>query len=233
MGNREAAELVEDAIVHLWSVVNDLNRLKDQCPRYYRVSIFGSARLQPDDPTYIQVRDLAAQLAAMGCDIVTGGGPGLMQAANEGEHIGDPDGKTRSYGIRVELPFEKGANPFVEKNFTHGTFYSRLHHFIRLSSAFIVVPGGIGTTLETFMVWQLLQVEHITDRPLILVGSMWRELLGWANTHLAGHNPPLASDEDIHLAQCVDTIDEAIAIIQQHKAKFTQGSPSVQGSATS
>ena len=192
-----------------------------------RISIFGSARLQPDDPIYAEVRDLAARLAALGCDIVTGGGPGLMQAANEGENIGDPEGKTRSYGIRVDLPFEESANPYVEKNYLHGTFHSRLHHFIRLSSAFIVVPGGIGTTLETFMVWQLLQVEHITDRPLIFVGDMWRELIQWGRTHLAGHNPPLASIKDFDMPQCVDTIDEAIEIIKAHKAKFSDGSPSI------
>ncbi|MEI4926893.1 LOG family protein, partial [Klebsiella pneumoniae] len=92
-------------------------------------------------------------------DIVTGGGPGLMQAANEGAAQVRAPERNRSVGIRVDLPFEQEANPFVEQAYEHGTFFTRLHHFVLVSDAFVVVPGGIGTVLEMMMVWQLLQVR--------------------------------------------------------------------------
>ena len=121
--NEEVADAVEKALFNLWSVVNDLSRLKPEKPRFFRVTIFGSARIKPGQPIYEDVKRLAAQLSSRGCDIVTGGGPGLMEAANEGENIGDPENRTRSYGIRIELPFEQGANPFVEKVYTHRIFF--------------------------------------------------------------------------------------------------------------
>ena len=107
----------------------------------------------------------------MGCDIVTGGGPGLMQAANEGASEAITPEKDRSLGIRIELPFEQEVNPFVDQVFEHRTFFSRLHHFVLVSDAFVVVPGGIGTVLETFMIWQLLQVRQVQNTPLILIGK--------------------------------------------------------------
>jgi uncharacterized protein (TIGR00730 family) len=164
------------------------------------------------------VKELARRLAGRGCAIVTGGGPGLMQAANEGEALGDPDGNTHSIGIRIELPFEQGANPFVESLYTHRTFYSRLHQFVRLSDAFVVVGGGIGTTLEVMIVWQLLQVRHVHDVPLVFVGPMWRGLVEWANKFMVHGPTQLASPEDIAIPTCVDTIDEAITVVEKHRA---------------
>ena len=114
----------------------------------------------------------------MGCDIVTGGGPGLMQAANEGASTA-PE-RARSIGIRVELPFEQDVNAFVTHAFRHRTFFTRLHHFVLASDAFIVAPGGIGTILETVMIWQLLQARHLQETPLILVGPTWPALIEWA-----------------------------------------------------
>ncbi len=108
-----SARLLEDAIGGLWEVVNQLTRFRRTKRENYRVTIFGSARLQPGSPTYEAVKQLAAELTAMGCDIVTGGGPGLMQAANEGAVSVDPKALERSVGIRVDLPFEQGINPFV------------------------------------------------------------------------------------------------------------------------
>ena len=96
-----------------------------------------------------------------------------MQAANEGVKLADPDGThQKSVGIRVELPFEQDVNAFVTEAFEHKTFFTRLHHFVLVSDAFIVTPGGIGTVLETLMVWQLLQVRHLHDTPLILAGAL-------------------------------------------------------------
>jgi uncharacterized protein (TIGR00730 family) len=156
----------------------------------------------------------------MGCDIITGGGPGLMQAANEGAATaGAPH---HSVGIRVDLPFEQEVNPFVEQAFEHKTFFTRLHHFVLTSDAFVVVPGGIGTVLELMMVWQLLQVRHLHAVPLILVGKMWAEMVEWARNHLLTTQPPLANAEDMTIPRCVATGDEAVALIREHHARWAQ-----------
>jgi uncharacterized protein (TIGR00730 family) len=167
---------------------------------------------------YDEVKRAAAAFAAMGCDIVTGGGPGLMQAANEGAtSVGAHPG---SMGIRVELPFEQDANPFVAQAFEHKTFFTRLHHFVIASDAFVVVPGGIGTVLETLMIWQLLQVRHVDNVPLILVGKMWKGLVEWASTSMLDPRLRLASPEDLAIPQCLETADEAIAVITEFHAKW-------------
>ena len=184
------------------------------------MTIFGSARARPGTFVYEEVKRVAAALAGLGCDIITGGGPGLMQAANEGAAAGNAPERSRSVGIRIELPFEQEVNPFVELTFEHKTFFSRLHHFVLTSDAFVVTPGGIGTVLELTLVWQLLQVKHVQDAPLILVGKMWGELVDWARKNLLGPELSLASPEDITIPRCVDTADEAIALIREHHAKW-------------
>ena len=151
-----------------------------------------------------------------------------MQAANEGaraapEHPG-------SVGIRVELPFEQDVNPFVEQAFTHRTFFTRLHHFVLASDAFVVAPGGIGTVLETMMVWQLLQVRHVQDTPLILVGKMWAALVDWARAHLLSAQPPLANPEDMAIPVCVATADEAIRVVREHRDRWLAPSAPAGGS---
>ncbi|MEM9696769.1 MAG: LOG family protein [Myxococcota bacterium] len=212
--NPDTLQVVESALQRLWSVANTLSKIRPQRTANYSVTIFGSARIQPDDALYASVCQLARRLSEKGCHIVTGGGPGLMQAANEGSVRGDPLDVARSIGIRVALPFEKEANPYVEDAYTHETFFTRLHQFVRLSDAFVVVEGGIGTTLELFLVWQLLQVKHLSrDVPLILVGPMWKDLLAWAERHLVSHAPPLASAEDIELPICVDSVDEVMTLL--------------------
>src|SRR5580765_3028898 len=176
-------EILRKSVLGLWDTVNTLTRLRPTKRDRYRVTIFGSARVDPDHWVYAAVRDTAAELTRLGCDIVTGGGPGLMQAANEGVRVADPTGANRSMGIRVELPFEQEANAFVTEAFEHGTFFTRLHHFVLVSDAFVVVPGGIGTVLETMLVWQLLQVRKMHNTPLVLAGKMYAELVGWCKTH--------------------------------------------------
>ena len=133
----------------------------------------------------------------MGCDIITGGGPGLMQAANEG--AATAAGRAQSVGIRVDLPFEQDVNAFVSEAFEHRTFFTRLHQFVLTSDAFVVAPGGIGTVLETMMVWQLLQVKHLHDTPLILVGKMWPGLIEWVRLSMIAEDPPLAAMADTEI----------------------------------
>lgn len=205
-------EILTTSVFDLWKVVNNLTRLKPSKRDRYRVAIFGSARAQPGTFVYEEVRRTAAAFASMGCDIVTGGGPGLMQAANEGAKS---SGATGSLGIRVELPFEQHANPFVEQAFVHETFFTRLHHFVLASDAFVVVPGGIGTVLEMLMIWQLLQVRHVKDVPLILVGKMWEGLVEWARTSMLDPRLALANPGDFDIPRCLETADEAIALVRE------------------
>jgi uncharacterized protein (TIGR00730 family) len=227
--NREQLEAsrhaVEQAVLDLCKVVDSLSTVSSERQEHYRVTIFGSARLTPDHPIYSDVRRLAAELAAMGCDIVTGGGPGLMQAANEGESIGDRQHRTRSYGLRIDLAFEQATNPYVEHMYQHGTFFSRLHHFVHMSSAYVVVPGGIGTTLELMLVWQLLQVRKLHGTPLILVGTMWRGLVEWAKEKMTSTIPLLADQKDVEIPQYVETIDQAIALIREDYVRWERSAP--------
>jgi len=213
-------QILVETVLGLWGIVNNLTRLKPSKSERYRVTIFGSARARPGTLAYEEVKRLAAALAELGCDIVTGGGPGLMQAANEGAAAAKAPERNRSVGIRVELPFEQDVNPFVEQAFEHKTFFTRLHHFVLASDAFVVAPGGIGTVLELMMIWQLLQVKHVHDAPLILVGKMWTGLVDWARASLLSTQPPLANPEDIAIPQCVNTADEAIALIRESHARW-------------
>ena len=215
-------QILVNAVFGLWDIVNNLTRLKPSKSERYRVTIFGSARAKPGSFVYEEVKRVAAALAEMGCDIITGGGPGLMQAANEGAAAAKAPERNRSVGIRVDLPFEQDVNPFVEQAFEHKTFFTRLHHFVLASDAFVVAPGGIGTILELMMVWQLLQVRHVHGTPLILVGKMWADLVDCARTHLLTSQPPLANSEDVAIPCCVDSADEAIAVIREHHGKWRE-----------
>jgi uncharacterized protein (TIGR00730 family) len=208
--------ILTDTVFGLWATVNNLTRLRPSKRERYRVTIFGSARIQPGHWGYQEVKRMAAELAAMDCDIVTGGGPGLMQAANEGAREAQAGERAQSIGIRVELPFEQEVNPFVEQAFEHQTFFTRLHHFVLASDAYIVAPGGIGTVLESMMIWQLLQVRHLHDTPLIFTGPMWKGLVDWAGTQMLRPGFELANADDMKIPHCVDTADEAIALIREH-----------------
>lgn len=212
--------IVVDTVFGLWSMVNNLTRLRPSKRGRFRVTIFGSARIRSKHWVYDEVKRLSGALAEMGCDIVTGGGPGLMQAANEGAQAQGAGERAQSVGIRVDLPFEQEVNPFVQEAFEHQTFFSRLHHFVLLSDAYVVVPGGIGTVLEASLVWQLLQVRHLHDTPLIFVGEMWAELVDWARRNMLRPSFELVSPEDMTIPRCVKSADEAIAILKERHARW-------------
>ena len=209
-------ELLVGTVLQLWGTVNNLTRIRPTKRDRYRVTLFGSARTKPGTYVYEEVKRVSAILADLGCDVVTGGGPGLMQAANEGAASVGANGQDRSLGIRIGLPFEQAANPHVGQLFEHQTFFSRLHHFILISDAFVVAPGGIGTVLEAVMVWQLLQVRHLYDTPLILVGEMWKGLLDWAQREMSAFDPPMASEQDFAIPTYVETGDEVMEILKGH-----------------
>lgn len=217
--------ILTDTLFGLWATVNNLTRLQPSKRERYRVTVFGSARTQPGHWVYQEVKQMCAALSAMGCDIVTGGGPGLMQAANEGAQEVQAGKRVQSIGIRVELPFEQEVNPFVQQAFEHQTFFTRLHHFVLMSDAFIVAPGGIGTVLESMMIWQLLQVRHLHDTPLVFAGPMWKGLVDWATQVMLRPGFELANAADMKIPHCVDGADQAIAVVREHHARWqsTQG----------
>ena len=211
-------QLLVGTVFDLWKVVNNLTRLKPTRRDRYRVTIFGSARAKPGSLAYTETRRLAQVLTSIGCDIITGGGPGLMQAANEGACEANAGNNDTSIGIRVALPFEQEINPFVQQSFEHETFFTRLHHFVLASDAFIVAPGGIGTVLEAMMIWQLLQVGHLEGTPFLMVGRMWPGLVEWAREAMLSADQPLANPEDMNLPRCLATADEAIEVIREQHA---------------
>jgi len=218
LANEEAViDVLKQSVLGLWEVVNNLTRLKPSHKERYQVTIFGSARAKPGTVAYEETKRAAAALAEMGCDIITGGGPGLMQAANAGV---ESSTGSRSVGIRVDLPFEQEVNPFVELAFEHKTFFTRLHHFVLASDAFIVAPGGIGTVLELTLIWQLLQVNHLEKTPLILVGKLWPGLVEWVRDSMLSFETPLINAADVDIPVCVANADEAIAIIREHRAQW-------------
>jgi len=210
-------QILVSSILGLWDVVNNLTRLRPSHNERYRVTIFGSARATPGSLPYDETKKLAAALAGMGCDIVTGGGPGLMQAANEG--AAESPERVQSVGIRVALPFEQNVNAFVSQAYEHRTFFTRLHQFVLTSDAYVVAPGGIGTVLETMMIWQLLQVKHLRDTPLILLGRMWPGLVQWARSAMLSFTPTLANPEDFLIPTCVPDADEAIRLIREDRSR--------------
>ncbi len=216
-------EILSKSILGLWDTVNHLTRLRPTKRDRYRVTIFGSARVDPSHWVYGAVRDVAAELTRLDCDIVTGGGPGLMQAANEGAKLAAANGAPqKSIGIRVDLPFEQEVNAFVTDSFEHKTFFTRLHHFVLVSDAFIICPGGIGTVLEMLMVWQLLQVQHLQGTPLILAGHFWDGLLEWANDQMLRPDSPLVSPADLQIPQVLPDGPSIVQAIREHHAQWKQ-----------
>ena len=176
---KKVRRFLSKQIQQLNNIVADLDTvITDMGTEFYRVSIFGSARIKPDTKEYKGVYTLAKELAENGADIVTGGGPGLMEAANAGVKEGSSS-KSKSFGIRIDLPFEATPNEHLDIKFYHKRFSSRLDEFMRISHAVVITPGGIGTLLELLYTWQLIQVNHISARPIILVGDMWNGFFDW------------------------------------------------------
>lgn len=185
----------------------------------FRVCIFGSARIRPEDPTYQMVTELSQMLAELEIDIVTGGGPGLMEAANRGVREAG-NGHSQSYGVTIHLPrSQELANKHLDIKSEHKRFSSRLDEFMRLSHAVIVAPGGIGTLLELLYVWQLIQVGMIEERAVVLLDrSLWSGLLAWVDEKMLGRG--FISPRDFNWIHCVDTPQEALPYIKTELEKF-------------
>jgi uncharacterized protein (TIGR00730 family) len=186
----------------------------------FRVCIFGSARIRPEDPTYQAVFRLARSLAKLNVDIVTGGGPGLMEAANRGVQAARNESK--SYGLPIELPNRiETPNKHLDIKSQHKRFSSRLDEFMRLSHAVIVAPGGIGTVLELMYVWQLIQVGMIEPRPVLLLDrNFWSGLIAWMRDQQLGK--AFIGLHDLECVHLVDTPREVEKVIQKALEEYRE-----------
>ncbi|NRR92359.1 TIGR00730 family Rossman fold protein [Winogradskyella undariae] len=174
------------------------------------VSIFGSARTKPDHKYYKLAEDVATQIVEHGYGVITGGGPGIMEAGNKGAHIA---GGT-SVGLNIELPFEQHDNPYIDsdKSLDFDYFFVRKVMFVKYSQGFVVMPGGFGTLDELFEAITLIQTHKIESFPIILVGTeFWGGLLDWVKTTLVAAKN--INEKDLDLIHLVDTPAEVIAIL--------------------
>lgn len=174
------------------------------------VALFGSARTPESDPAYELARQTAAMLGEAGFAIITGGGPGVMRAANQGAR----DAKALSVGLNVELPFEQAFNPYVDIALRFHYFFTRKLMFVRYSSAFVVLPGGYGTLDELFEALTLIQTGKIMHFPVVLLGNhYWSGLLDWIRQSMLSAGA--IAEPDVKLIQTADDAAHAVAIVEE------------------
>ena len=175
------------------------------------ITIFGSARTQRDDPAYALARTIGARLAEAGYAVITGGGPGTMEAANRGCQ----EGGGLSVGCNIELPHEQGMNAYVDLGVEFRYFFARKTMFVKYADGFVILPGGFGTLDELFEALTLIQVGKVRHFPVVLVGrSYWAGLLDWLRETLLPYG---AVDEtDLALFRVTDDPDEVVAVIRAH-----------------
>jgi uncharacterized protein (TIGR00730 family) len=182
------------------------------------VSIFGSARTPPDHLYFKMAEEIAFKLTQFGYGIITGGGPGIMEAGN----IGAMRGKGRSVGLNINLPFEQSANLFIDpdKLITFDHFYVRKTMFMKYAQGFIVMPGGFGTLDEMFEALTLIQTEKIGEFPIVLVGkAFWEGLINWVKDVMLQQNKYIHA-KDLDLFTIVDDADGAVEIINKFYSKY-------------
>ncbi|WP_309612646.1 TIGR00730 family Rossman fold protein [Flavobacterium sp.] len=182
------------------------------------VSIFGSARTKPDTKYYLLAEKIAYKISKAGYGVITGGGPGIMEAGNKGAH----NGEGTSVGLNIELPFEQHYNPYIDKdkNLNFDYFFVRKVMFVKYSQGFVVMPGGFGTLDELFEAVTLIQTKKIGKFPIILVGSeYWAGLFEWIKTVMIEkeHN---ANPDDLNLIKIVDTEDEVVEALDNFYKKY-------------
>jgi uncharacterized protein (TIGR00730 family) len=180
------------------------------------VSIFGSARTKPDNQYYQQAMDCAAKLCNEGYGVITGGGPGIMEAANKGaQAVGG-----KSVGLNIVLPHEQKPNEFIDidKSFNHNFFFVRKVMFVKYAQAFVIFPGGMGTLDELFEVLTLVQTRKIDHVPIILFGiDYWTGMKDWIKNRMLAENYITAGDDN--LLQMTDSLDEVIEIVRRFYTK--------------
>jgi uncharacterized protein (TIGR00730 family) len=180
------------------------------------ISVFGSARVQRESAEYEQAKTIGAELVRAGYAVITGGGPGVMEAANRGA----VEANGVSVGLGIELPFEQGLNPWVDIGVHFRYFFARKTMFVKYARGFIVLPGGFGTMDELFEAMTLVQTQKVTAFPIVLVDSAyWGGLLTWLRETMVGEGK--ASEQDLQLLQVADDAAEAVELIRRTEADVT------------
>ncbi|NMG04235.1 TIGR00730 family Rossman fold protein [Azoarcus taiwanensis] len=175
------------------------------------VSIFGSARTPPDHMYYMLTERIARQLSDAGFSVISGGGPGIMEAANKGAYFG----KSPSIGLNIQLPMEQGANPYQDISQTFRHFFARKFMFVKLAAAYVVMPGGFGTLDEMFEALTLIQTKKSRKFPVILVhGAFWNGLIDWVRDRLVAER--MINPEDLDLIQIIDEPEQVVEAIFRH-----------------
>ena len=180
------------------------------------ISIFGSARTHVDQPTYLLTVEIAKGISEMGYGIISGGGPGIMEAANKGAQ----EANGVSVGLNIELPFEQKSNPYIDQDklIDFQYFFVRKVMFVKYAQGFVVMPGGFGTLDELFEAFTLLQTSKVNKFPIILVGrKFWEGLINWIKDKLLRENN--ISSEDLELFEVVDTKDEVMDCLNRFYIK--------------
>lgn len=188
------------------------------------VSVFGSARIPEGHPDYELAREVGRRLGKAGFAVITGGGPGVMEAANRGAHeVG-----ACSVGLNIELPFEQGPNPYQDIALTFHFFFARKVMFVRYANAFVVFPGGFGTLDELFEALVLIQTRKIRSFPVIMVGaSWWSGLIGWMRERMVADG--MIAPGDLDLMRCTDDVGEVVAIVEAGAERQGRGERPVAG----
>jgi uncharacterized protein (TIGR00730 family) len=196
----ERLERIEHELAHGFSVLAQVSPA---------VSLFGSARVPADDPLYEQARLTARLIGEAGFSIITGGGPGVMEAANRGAR----EAGVRSVGLNIELPFEQAQNPYVDVGLKFHYFFTRKVMFVRYACAFVFFPGGFGTLDEMFEALTLIQTRKICDFPVVLFGSgHWAGLIEWVQEQLLGRG--MIAPDDLELMRICDDPAEVVEIVR-------------------
>jgi uncharacterized protein (TIGR00730 family) len=174
------------------------------------VTVFGSARLPAKDPFYGHAETLGRMLAERGITVITGGGPGIMEAANKGAF----DAGGESVGLAIELPHEQTTNPYLTRTLNHRYFFVRKTMFVKYAQGFVIFPGGFGTLDELFESLTLVQTGKIEHFPVILFGSAyWKGLLTWLRDPVATHN--MVAPEDLKLFRITDDLEEVVTWLEE------------------
>jgi uncharacterized protein (TIGR00730 family) len=172
------------------------------------IGVFGSARTAPDHPFYAMAEEVGRKLAEAGFAVITGGGPGAMEAANKGAH----EAGGQSVGLGIELPFETGLNPFVDQGINFRYFFARKTMFVKYARGFVVLPGGLGTFDELFEAMTLVQTQKVTSFPIVLLGSSyWRGLIDWLRDTVLAEGK--INPADLEMLVVTDDVDEAVAMM--------------------
>ncbi len=211
----EINELAKGESWRMFRIIGELvegfDKLADVEPA---VSIYGSARITPDNELYTQTREIARQIGEMGFSIITGGGPGVMEAANKGA----TEAGVKSIGLNIQLPQEQAPNVYATKPITFNHFFVRKIMLVKYASAFIIMPGGVGTLDEVTELLTLMQTHKIRPFPVVLFDSMyWKGFLDWLRDSALSRG--FISEEDFDLLRICDHVDEVTEAVRKWREK--------------